>query len=131
MKDIYVKVYYVRETVFTDQTGKFPTRSQSGNKYLMVMVDIDSSGILVEPIKNRTDPELMRGYEKLLLRLKHAGITPKKHVLDNEVSAAMKDLIKTKYHMEYELVPPGCHRHNAAEVSIQNFKAHFLRFLQV
>jgi hypothetical protein len=28
-----------------------------------------------------------------------------------------------------ELVPPGCHRHNAAEVAIRNFKAHFLSVL--
>jgi hypothetical protein len=26
-------------------------------------------------------------------------------------------------------VPPGCHRHNAAEVAIHNFKAHFLSIL--
>ena len=25
-----------------------------------------------------------------------------------------------------ELVPPGCHQRNAAEVAIQNFKTHFL-----
>ena len=129
VKDVYVKVYNVRDTVFTDQTGQFPTRSQAGNKYLMVLVDIDSSGILVEPLKNRTDPELTRAYEKLLLRLKLVGIVPKKHVLDNEVSAAMKDLITTKYRMEYELVPPGCHRRNAAEVAIRNFKAHFLSII--
>jgi hypothetical protein len=58
VKDIYVKVYDVRDTVFTDQTGQFPTRSKAGNKYIMVMVDIDSSGILVEPIKNRKDAKL-------------------------------------------------------------------------
>ena len=28
-----------------------------------------------------------------------------------------------------ELVPPGCHRRNAAEVAIRNFKAHFLSVL--
>jgi hypothetical protein len=28
-----------------------------------------------------------------------------------------------------ELVPPGCHRCNAAEVAIHNFKAHFLSIL--
>eukprot|EP00804_Cyclotella_cryptica_P019390 CCRYP_021120-RA/>CCRYP_021120-RA protein AED:0.43 eAED:0.44 QI:0/-1/0/1/-1/1/1/0/186 len=33
---------------------------QAGNKYIMVMVEIDSSAILVEPIKNRTDAELTR-----------------------------------------------------------------------
>jgi hypothetical protein len=95
-----MKVYDIRETVFTDQTGQFPTRSKSGNKYIMVMVDIDSSGILVEPIKNRKDAELTRAYETLLLRLKQAGIVPRKHVLDNEISTAMKDLIRTKYNME-------------------------------
>jgi hypothetical protein len=129
VKDIYVKVYDVCETVFTDQTGQFPTRSQSMNKYIMVMVDADSSGILVEPIKNRTDAELTRAYEKLLQRLKQSGIEPKKHVLDNEVSAAMKALIKEKYKMDCELVPPGCHRCNATEVAIRNFKAHFLGIL--
>jgi len=28
-----------------------------------------------------------------------------------------------------ELVPPGCHQRNAAEVAIRNFKAHFLSIL--
>ena len=27
-KDVYIKVYDVRETVFTDQTGQFPTHNQ-------------------------------------------------------------------------------------------------------
>ena len=31
--------------------------------------------------------------------------------------------------MKLELVPPGCHCRNAAEVAIQNFKAHFLSVL--
>ena len=64
-----------------------------------------------------------------MLRLKLAGIVPKKHVLDNEVSEAMKDVIRTEYKMEMELVPPGCHQRNAAEVAICNFKAHFLSVL--
>eukprot|EP00804_Cyclotella_cryptica_P024857 CCRYP_020547-RA/>CCRYP_020547-RA protein AED:0.45 eAED:0.45 QI:0/0/0/1/0/0/3/0/290 len=46
-----------------------PLRSQAGNKYIIVMVEIDSSVILVEPIKNRTDAELTRAYSTLMLRL--------------------------------------------------------------
>ena len=61
------------------------------------------------------------------MRLKHAGIMPRKHVLDKEVSSTMTDFIRDKYKMEMELVPPGCHQRNAAEVAIRNFKAHFLR----
>ena len=95
----------------------------------MVMVDIDSSGILVEPLKSRKDAELTRAYRALMIRLQRAGIAPKKHVLDNEISEAMKNLIRDEYKMELELVPPGCHRRNAAEVAIRNFKSHFLSIL--
>ena len=93
------------------------------------MVEIDSNAILVEPLKSRKDAELTRAYHSLMMRLKDAGIVPRKHVLDNEVSSAMKTVIRDKYKMEMELVPPGCHRRNAAEVAIRNFKAHFLSVL--
>ena len=95
----------------------------------MVMVEIDSNAILVEPLKSRKDPELTRAYKSMMLRFKRAGIVPKKHILDNEISEAMKDVIRDEYNMEIELVPPGCHRRNAAEVAIRNFKAHFLSVL--
>ena len=129
VRDIYTRVYEVRNTVFSDQTGQFPTRSSRGNKYIMVMVEIDSNAILVEPLKSRKDAELTRSYRTLMMRLKRAGIIPKKHILDNEVSEAMKTIIRDEYRMEMELVPPGCHRRNAAEVAIRNFKAHFLSVL--
>ena len=129
MRDVYTKVYDVRNTVFSDHTGQFPTRSKRGNKYIMVMVEIDSNAILVEPIKNRTDTELSIAYRAMMLRLKQAGIITQNHILDNEVSNAMKNIIRDEYQMKLELVPPGCHRRNAAEVAIRNFKAHFLSIL--
>ena len=43
----------------------------------MVMVDINSSGILVEPMKSRKDAEMIRAYTKLVQRLQRANITPK------------------------------------------------------
>ena len=95
----------------------------------MVMVEIDSNAILVEPLKIHTDPELARAYRAMMLRLKRAGIEPQKHIFDNEVSEAMKDIIRDKYNTEMELVPPGCHGRNTAEVAIRNFKAHFLSVL--
>ena len=64
-----------------------------------------------------------------MLRLKLARFVTKKHVLDNELSEAMKDVIRNEYQMEMKLVPPGCHRRNAAEVAIRNFKTHFLSVL--
>ncbi len=77
--------------MFSNQTGQFPTRSQWGNKYIMVMVEINSNAILVEPMKSRKDEEMIRMYNTLLLRLKQAGIVPKKHILDNKLSENMKN----------------------------------------
>ncbi len=67
VRDVYVKVYNARETTFSNQTGQFPTRSKSDNKYIMVMVEIDSNTILVELLKCHKDAELICGYNDLLL----------------------------------------------------------------
>ena len=67
MQDIYIKVYDFSNTVFSDLTRQFPTRSKQGNKYIMVMVEIDSNAILVDPTNNRTDVELTRAYHAMML----------------------------------------------------------------
>ena len=54
-RNIYTSLYTVRNTVFSEHTRQFPTRSQQGNNYIMVMVEIDSNAILVKPINNRKD----------------------------------------------------------------------------
>ena len=93
------------------------------------MVEIDSNSILVEPLKNRTNAELTRAYRSMMLQMKSAGIALQKHILDNEVSTAMKNIIRDEYKIEMELVPPGFYHCNASEVVIRNFKAHFLSLL--
>ena len=65
----------------------------------MVMVEKDSNSILVEPLKSRKDPDLARAYRAMMLRLKRAGIVPRKHILGNEVSEAMRDIIRDEYNM--------------------------------
>jgi hypothetical protein len=117
VQDMYVKTYDVRETIYSNQTGKFPTQSKSGNNYIVVMVDIDSNAILVEPMKSCKDQEMIRAYDALVKRLLQAGVKPKKHMPDNEISENMKEYIRDKYKFT----------RNAAEV--RNFKAHFLSIL--
>ena len=129
VRNVYVKVYDARETAFLEQTGQFPTRSKRGNKYIMAMVKVDSNAILVKPLKSCKDAKLIHGYKSLLLQLQQAGIVPRKHVMDNKISKAMKDHIQDECTVKLELVPPGCHHGNAAEVAIHNFKAHFLSVL--
>ena len=49
--DLYVCVDQVKDTIYTDQTGEFPITSSRGNKYIMIMCDIDGNALLVEPMK--------------------------------------------------------------------------------
>ncbi len=72
---------------------------------------------------------MIRAFNALMLQLKQAGIVPKKHVLNDEVSKNMKNYISDTCKLDMELVPPGCHRRNAAKLDISNFKAHFLSIL--
>ena len=59
----------------------------------MVMVDIESNAILVEPLKIRNDADLTRAYLTMILQLKRSGIVPRKHILENEVSGEMITII--------------------------------------
>ena len=77
-RDIYTSMYDVRKTVFSDQTGQFPTQSKLGNKYIMVMVEIDINAILVEPNNNRKNEELTLVYRAMMLGLRRSGIIQKK-----------------------------------------------------
>ncbi|KAL7547782.1 hypothetical protein ACHAWF_012589 [Thalassiosira exigua] len=57
--DIYVKVVDLQETIYTDQTGKFPYLSSKGNRYIMVAVHIDANYIAMQPMKNRTEGQII------------------------------------------------------------------------
>jgi hypothetical protein len=129
VKDIYVCTCDTHETTFSNQTGQFPTQSKRGNKYIMVLVKIDSNDILIEPMKLRKDAKMIQAYDVLVQRLLAANTHPQKHVLDNKILDNMKLHIKEKYNFQLEMVPPGSHRCNEAKVAIRNFKAHFLSIL--
>ena len=68
-RDVYIKMvdtWEMKNIIYSDQTGKFPVKSRAGNRYITVMVEIDSNYILVEPMKNKTDDEMIATYQKLL-----------------------------------------------------------------
>jgi hypothetical protein len=65
--DVYTHMYMVHGTMFSDQTGQFSIQSLCGNKYIMVMVQINSNAILVELMKKRKDAKMIRAYNAILL----------------------------------------------------------------
>jgi hypothetical protein len=128
-RDIFIQVYEEKEIVYSDQTGKFPTTSSRGNKYLMVLYYIDGSYIMLEPMKSRQENEMIRAHKALIERLKAQGFYPKKQMLDNEISKTYEKAIKEQGIEEVERVPKEAHRRNAAEKAIQTAKNHIKAIL--
>ena len=58
-KDISIATYNPRETMFTNQTGKFLWSFSQGNNYRTVIHEIDGDSTWVEPMKNRTEGEMI------------------------------------------------------------------------
>ena len=111
--------------MYTDQTGAFPTRSRSGTRYLMILCEIDSNVIISEGLNNKTSGKMIQAHRRLMKCLSNANIRPKKHILDNKVSAEFKQEIRD-HGVQYELVPKGMHRCNIAEKAIQTWKSHVI-----
>jgi hypothetical protein len=111
--------------LYTDLTGKFPVRSSKGNSYVMVCYVYDCDYVKVIPMKSRSASECVKTYDTIYQELTVKGFKPKLQTLDNEASAALK-IFFTANNVEYQLVPPRCHRRNAAECAIQAFKENFV-----
>ena len=92
--DIYVRIYQVRDTIYTDQTGKFPITSSRGHKHIMILCAIDGNVVLANPMMNKSEGAMVEIYQRLIKRLNDAGIFPKKHILDDEISKGYKEAIE-------------------------------------
>jgi hypothetical protein len=111
--------------IHSDLTGRFPQTSTQGNKYILIIYSYDGNAILAEPMRSRTDNAAIAAYRTILSCLKKAGLAPKLQRLNNEASRALKDFLDDQ-EIDWQLVPPYCHRRNAAERAIRTFKNHFI-----
>jgi hypothetical protein len=107
--------------LYTDLTGKFPVRSSKGNSYVMVCYVYDCNYVKIVPIKSRSASEWFKAYDHIHQELTAKGFKPKLQTLDNKASATLKSFF-TATDVEYQLVPPHCHRRNSAKRAIRTFK---------
>jgi hypothetical protein len=76
-------------------------------------------------MKLRSASEWVKAYDHIHQELTVKVFKQKLQTLDNEASAALKHFF-TANDVRYQLVPPHCHRRNAAERAIRTFKEHFV-----
>jgi hypothetical protein len=72
--------------IYTYLTGRFPTTSLSGNKYILILYDYDRNSVLSTPLKNRGDKDTVRAVDLLIQSLIIRGLKPSLQCLDNEAS---------------------------------------------
>jgi hypothetical protein len=111
--------------LYTNLTGRFPVQSSKGNYYVMVCYIYDCNYVKVTPMKSLSASEWVKAYDSMHQELTVKDFKPKLQTLDNEASAALKNLC-TVNNIAYRLVPPHFHWRNAAERAIRTFKEHFL-----
>ena len=126
--DFFHKIVDLKNTIYTDQTGKFRVRSISGANYIMITYSYDTNAILVRPLRNRTGRDLCNATTNIHEYLTTRGYKPNHQMLDNEASLQLKEYLH-KNNVNFQLVPPHLHRRNAAERAIRTFKNHFISIL--
>jgi hypothetical protein len=126
--NIFVRINDLAESIHSNQTGAFPYTSQQGSRYVMIAIHLNANYIFCEPMKNRSEDEMIEVYQKIINRMKAAGLGLKTHRLDNKASKAFKQCMQ-KNDMMHELVLPDNHRSNLAERAIQTFQHHFISIL--
>jgi hypothetical protein len=80
---------------------------------VMVCCIYDCNYIKFIPMNSRSASEWVKAYDSVHKELTVKGIKPKLQTLDNEASAALKNLF-TVNDIAFQLVPPHCHCRNAA-----------------
>ena len=82
----FVKIITPQEEgkIHTDQTGRFPTTSSIGYKYILILYDQDRNSILAEPLKSKNQDDQLRAIKLLVKNMEEREINPGVHWLDNE-----------------------------------------------
>ena len=87
---VTVQCLEISAIFFTDQTGRFPTKSSKGSQCVMITYDLDSNAIIEEPIKSHAAQELLRAMTSIHTYLKDRGLHPRMQILDNECPELIK-----------------------------------------
>ena len=102
--------------------------SWRGNTYTLVVYHYDANNFFTTPLKNITGYSILNRIKNIHEKLRNQGLTPKLHIMDNEVSEDPKEYFGDS-DIQFQLVPPHMHWINAAERDVRTFKNHFIAAL--
>ena len=124
----YSSSYLTQMEKKSDLTGKFQVQSERGNNYILVAYHYDANNSSTTPLKNRTGPCIPNGIIIINDKLRKQGLTPKLHIMRNEVSENLKQYSEDS-DIQFQLVTPHIHLRNSAERTVRTFKNPFIAAL--
>jgi hypothetical protein len=110
----YITVEDTTSKAYSDQTGRFPVPSISGNTQVFVLYHYDGNQIFLEPMKGKSKESMLQAYTKVYKRIQAAGLHVDLQFLDNECSQVVSEFL-TSQGATKQLVPPNNHRSNATK----------------
>ena len=126
--EVLLQIFEPTEKNYSHLTGQFLVQSYRGNNYILVAYHYDSNNIVTTPLKNITGTCILNGMTKLYDKSRKWGLTPKLHIMHNEVSEDVKQYFED-LDIQFQLVPPYMHQINSAERGVITFKNHFIAAL--
>ena len=122
---IYTRVINIGHENHSDGTGRM-LPSLAGNKY--VLVSVYDGYIKMQAHKDRSQEDYVKTYSALFDFMARNKKTISVQRLDNETSGAVEELFNER-NINYQYVPPHCHRALRAERAIRSAKNHIIATL--
>ena len=94
--DFFHKVINLKNTIYTNQTGKFRVRSIGRYNYIMITYSYDTNAILIRSLHNRTGSELVKTTISIHDYLTARGYKPNYQMLGNKASIQIKQYLHTQ-----------------------------------
>ena len=76
----------IKDTFYSDLTGKFSVRSHKGNQYIFITYVYDANAILIRAMSNHEADTQVKAFKDIYAYLKQRNFNPVLHVMDNECS---------------------------------------------
>jgi hypothetical protein len=95
----------------------------------MIAIHANGNLILQQAFKSKSNCNRIAAYNAIMSHLEARGLSVDLQILDNETSAAYKEVMTFKWHAKFQLVLPDMYCCNQAERAICMFKDHFLATL--
>ena len=92
--NILIQIIDLKDSLYTDQTGRFPFVSSLGNCYIMILHHMDSNSSWSKALKNNSKGELILARSCALVQMAQRGIVPRHQILDNQALFAYKTKIE-------------------------------------